>query len=257
MGDVYPAKMCADLTADDKSALRGNPSYVWRAGQERRLQMVRRWVPLEGRRVLDVGCGLGMYTAAFRRYTPDVYGVEIEWERARRAWKEGRSAGVAVAPGEALPFPDQSFDLVFNHEVLEHVADDARVAAEMVRVCRVGGHVVTFCPNRWYPFETHGCYWRGRYSFGNKPFINYLPDPLRNRLAPHVRAYTARRLWRLFAEQPVRRVYHGRVFAGYDNIVARWPAFGRWLQRVSYALERTPLQVLGLSHLMVVERVEG
>jgi SAM-dependent methyltransferase len=218
--------------------------------------MVRRWAVLDDSRVLDVGCGLGMYTAAFTRYTPDAYGVEIELERARRAWAQGRVRGVVVAPGEALPFLNQSFDVVFNHEVLEHVTDDARVVAEMVRVCRVGGRVVTFCPNRWYPFETHGCFWRGRYSFGNKPLINYLPGVLRDRLAPHVRVYSGRALWRLFADQPVRLVHHARIYAGYDNIVARWPRPGRLIQRVSYGLERTPLQVFGLSHFMVVERVK-
>lgn len=217
--------------------------------------MVRRWAPLEGRCLLDIGCGLGMYAQAFGRYTPHVYGVEIELERAHEAWSRRRARGVAVARGEALPFPDRSFDVVFNHEVLEHVADDARVVAEMVRVCRVSGRIVTFCPNRWYPFETHGCYWRGRYAFGNKPLLNYLPDPLRNRLVPHVRVYTGRGLRQLFAAQPLQVVHHARIYAGYDNIVARWSHLGRLLQRVSYALERTPLQVLGLSHFLVVERV--
>lgn len=217
--------------------------------------MVRRWVSLEGRRFLDIGCGLGMYTRAFGRYTPHVYGVEIELERAQEVSSQGRARGVAVAPGEALPFHDQTFDIVFNHEVLEHVADDARVVAEMVRVCRVGGRIVTFCPNRWYPFETHGCYWRGRYAFGNKPALNYLPDPLRKRLVPHVRVYTGRGLRRLFAAQPVQVIHHTRIYAGYDNVVARWPYLGRLLQRVSYALERTPLQVFALSHFLVVERV--
>jgi SAM-dependent methyltransferase len=217
--------------------------------------MVRRWVKLEGRRLLDVGCGIGMYTQAFLRYTPHVFGVEVEWARARQAGTEGRARGVAVGVGEALPFPDHHFDVVFNHEVLEHVADDQRVVAEMVRVCRVGGRVITFCPNRWYPAETHGWYWRGRYSFGNKPLVNYLPDPLRNRLVPHVRAYTARGLRCLFSGQPVKIVHHSRIFAGYDNVVARWPRLGRWLRTVSYALERTPLQALGLSHFLVVERV--
>jgi SAM-dependent methyltransferase len=240
---------------EDKAAVRGHPSYVWRAGQERRLQMVRRWAPLEGRRVLDVGCGVGMYTNAFLRYTYKVYGVEIETERAQEAWREERAHGVTVAVGEALPFPAGSFDVVFNHEVLEHVSDDVQMVAEMVRVCRPGGHVVTFCPNRWYPFETHGYYWRGRYSFGNKPLINYLPDPLRDRLAPHVRVYTGRGLQRLFADLPVRRIYHGRIYAGFDNVVARWPRLGGWIRRVTYALEGTPLALFGLSHFLVMERV--
>jgi SAM-dependent methyltransferase len=197
-----------------------------------------------------------MYTEAFSRYTPCVYGVEIEFERAQNAWSERRLQGVAIGSGEALPLVDQSFDVVFNHEVLEHVADDAQMVAEMVRVCRVGGRIVTFCPNRWYPFETHGCYWQGRYSFGNKPFVNYLPDTLRDRLAPHVRVYSGRDLWRLFTGQPVRLVHHTRIFAGYDNIVARWPQLGRVVKQVSYTLERTPLKIFGLSHLLVVERVE-
>jgi SAM-dependent methyltransferase len=198
-----------------------------------------------------------MYSEALGRYTPYVFGVEIELERAHEAWLHGRVRGVAGGLGEALPFPDQSFDIVFNHEVLEHVEEDARMVAEMVRVCRVGGRVVTFCPNRWYPVETHGCYWRGRYSFGNKPFINYLPDPLRKRVAPHVRAYTRRGLRRLFRHQPVREVHHARIYAGYDNIIARWPRLGRLIRWASYAAERTPLRVFGLSHFMVVERVGG
>ncbi|MDO9444103.1 MAG: hypothetical protein Q7K37_02225, partial [Dehalococcoidia bacterium] len=37
----------------------GNPSFVWRSGQERRLALIERYVSLEGRRVLDLGCGLG------------------------------------------------------------------------------------------------------------------------------------------------------------------------------------------------------
>ena len=45
----------------------------------------------------------------------------------------------------------------------------------MVRVTGVGGRIVVFVPNRLYPFETHGIYWRGRYRFGNTPLISWLP----------------------------------------------------------------------------------
>ena len=46
------------------------------------------------------------------------------------------------------------------------------------RVGKPGGRAVIFCPNRGYPFETHGIYWNGKYHFGNKFFVNYLPRTL-------------------------------------------------------------------------------
>ncbi|HEY72421.1 MAG TPA: class I SAM-dependent methyltransferase [Thermoflexia bacterium] len=239
-------------TTLDQAATRGHPSYVWRAGQERRFQMTLRWAEFAGRRVLDVGCGVGMYTAAFLRETSHVFGVEIEHTRALKA--RGKAAGVVQSPGERLPFPDAAFDVVFSHEVLEHVSDDRACATEMVRVIRPGGRIVVFVPNRLYAFETHGIFWRGHYRFGNAPLVNWLPTPLRDRLAPHVRAYTVASLRRLFDGLPVRVVHHTQVFPGYDNIVARAPALGRTLRAFTYALEHTSLRVFGLSHLLVVER---
>ncbi|MEA3340419.1 MAG: class I SAM-dependent methyltransferase, partial [Chloroflexota bacterium] len=166
------------MATPDKAATRGHPSYVWRAGQERRFQMALRWAEFAGRRVLDVGCGVGMYTAAFLRETPRVFGVEIERERALEARE--RAAGVIQSLGERLPFPDAVFDVVFSHEVLEHVSDDRACVSEMVRVLRPGGRIVIFVPNRLYPFETHGIFWRTRYRFGNAPLVNWLPTPLRD-----------------------------------------------------------------------------
>jgi SAM-dependent methyltransferase len=242
------------IVADDDTAIyRGHPSYVWRAGQARRFQMVLRWAPPAGRCVLDVGCGVGMYTAAFLRQTPHVFGIEVEHERAQEA-RQQIAADVSRAVGEHLPFPDGAFDVLFSHEVLEHVDDDRACVAEMVRVTKPVGRIVVFVPNRLYPFETHGIFWRGRYRFGNIPLVNWLPTPLRNRLAPHVRAYTARGLRRLFDGLPVRVIHHTVVFPGYDKVVARAPALGRILRTVTYALERSPLRAFGLSHLLVVER---
>ncbi len=70
-----------ETTGAEKAAALGHPSYVWRFGQDRRLNLIRQWAPLEGSRILDVGCGLGMYMRKMRAFTPHVYGVEIDWER--------------------------------------------------------------------------------------------------------------------------------------------------------------------------------
>jgi len=236
----------------DEAARRGLPSCVWRAGQERRFQMVRRWTELRDRRVLDVGCGVGMYTNAFLRETPHAFGIEIEHDRAVEA--RAHTKAVILGMGERLPFADGTFDVVFSHEVLEHVADDRACVKEMVRVARPRGRIVIFVPNRLYPFETHGVFWRRRYHFGNVPLVNWLPTALRDRLAPHVRAYTSRDLRRLLDGLPLRIIHHSRIYPGYDNLVARAPTLGRMVRSITYVLERTFLRAFGLSHFLVVEK---
>jgi len=240
-------------TDDDKAIVFGHPSYVWRAGQERRLNFVRRYAPLEGRRVLDAGCGLGKYVAAFRRFTDAAYGVDLDPEKVAQAAE--CLPNVQVASVEALPFANGSFDMVLSNEVIEHVSDDRAAVAEAVRVLKPGGRLIIYAPNRLYFFETHGCFWRGRYHFGNIPLVNWLPTCWRDRLCPHVRVFTTRGLRRLLEGLPVKIVTHVQVYPGFDNVVARRPWLGRWLRRILYALERTPLRIFGLSHLLVVERI--
>ncbi len=243
----------------ERAAVRGNPSFVWRAGQDRRLQMIVHWAPPTAKSawgaVLVNGCGVGMYVKALQPYSEQLYGLDIEPEHLRRAAATVPSAYFKLAACEALPYPADFFDLVLSHEVIEHVGDDKATAAEMVRVLKPGGRAIIFAPNRLYPFETHGHYWQGEYHFGNTPLINYLPDFIRNQLAPHVRAYTARGLRNLFVGQPVRVIHHTQIYPGYDNLVYRRPALGQWLRRVTYALENSPLTSFGISHLLVVEKV--
>jgi len=216
------------------------------------MAMIQAHAPLAGGRALDVGCGVGLYTAAMAEAGAVAFGVEVEWPRARDA--RARGLAVAAAVGERLPFADASLDAVLLHEVLEHVADDAASLAEAVRVLRPGGRAVVFVPNRLWPFETHGVHWRGRYRFGNIPLVNYLPDPLRNRLAPHVRVYTAGRLRALAAELPADVVHLRPIYPGYDGLAARRPRLARALRALTYALERTPLAAFGLSHVLVLQR---
>ncbi len=238
----------------DKAALRGEPSYVWRAGQQRRLDMI---LEAAGERalgsVLVDGCGVGMYLHHLGDSASQAVGLDIEFERLQEA--KTRAEQVVNARGEALPFPGGTFDMVLSHEVLEHVQDDRAALREIVRSLKPGGRLVLFCPNRGYPFETHGIYWRGRYRFGNIPLVNYLPRAWRDRLAPHVNVYTARDLERLFAGLPVRTVKRTVIFGAYDNIIARWPRLGSAMRAVLQWLERTPLRALGLSHFWVVEKI--
>jgi SAM-dependent methyltransferase len=239
----------------EKAAACGEPSYVWRAGQERRLHMI---LKAGGERfhgnVLDNGCGIGQYVEHLLPYAGRVFGLEYEIERAREARQ--RSELILRGAGEHLPFPNDSLDVILSHEVLEHVVDDRAAVEEMVRTLRPGGRLVLFAPNRGYPFETHGIYWQNRYHFGNIPLVNYLPRPLRNRLAPHVRIYSSGDLKHLFTGLPVRFIRQEVIFGAYDNIIARSPRLGGFLRTALHWLESTPLQIFGLSHFWVIEKIQ-
>ena len=188
--------------------------------------MIARWAKLDNAHVLEAGCGVGMYTSQIcRRYTPHVEAFDIEFERVKEAVVDTPHALISAA--EYLPYRSDTFDTIISNEVIEHVNDDRLAAREMVRILKPGGRIVIFAPNRWYPVEQHGHYWRGKYHFGNTPLINYLPDSLRNQLAPHVRTYTGRGLRRLFDGCRVQVVLHQRIYGGYDNLIARFGTPGR------------------------------
>ena len=238
----------------EKAALRGEPSYVWRAGQERRLHMIitAAGTRLKGR-LLENGCGVGMYMQHLAPLTRSIVGVEYDLDRAKEA--QVHSPAVINGACEQLPFHANSFDVILSHEVLEHVSDDQQSVNEMVRVLKPGGVIVVFVPNLGYPFETHGIYWRNRYHFGNIPLIHYLPKKWMKQLMPHVRVYSNSHLEKLFRGLPVRITDRKTIFGAYDNIIYRFPAFGRLLRRLLQWMENTPLRVFGLSHLWVIEKV--
>jgi SAM-dependent methyltransferase len=239
----------------EKAALRGEPSYVWRAGQQRRLGMILNAAEDRVRgRILENGCGVGMYVEHLAPLGGQIFGLEFDFERAAEA--ASRSPRILNAAGEQLPFPDVSFDLILSHEVLEHVQDDRQAVSEMARVLKPGGRAVIFVPNRGYPFETHGVYWRGQYRFGNIPLVNYLPGRWRDHLAPHVRVYSSRDMRKLYADLPFKLVESRVIFGAYDNLIARFGFFGKFLRSALQFFEKTPLQGLGLSHFVVLEKLE-
>ena len=241
-----------------RAAKYGEPSYVWRSGQERRWRMMCEAV---GERmagyVLDNGCGVGAYLKPISDLTSNAFGLEFDRTRALAACEI--SPTIIQGKGENLPLPSARFDVVVSMEVLEHVEDDRKALEEIVRVLTIagkfgGGRLVLFIPNRGYPFETHGVFWRGTYRFGNIPLVNYLPRRWRDKLAPHVRVYGSNDVNRLLEGLPFKVVERTIIFGAYDNIIARWPRFGHIMRGILQSLERTPFKLFGLSHFLVLER---
>ena len=170
-------------------------------------------------------------------------GLEYDLERAVEA--RVNSDKIINAAGEFIPLPSSTFDLILSHEVIEHVQDDRAAICEMIRVLKPGGRAVIFCPNRGYPYETHGIFWKGKYYFGNKLFVNYLPRALRDKLAPHVRVYSKSDMQKLFDGLTVKFIERTIIFGAYDNIIARFGVLGKFLRAVLQFLEATPLKGIG------------
>jgi SAM-dependent methyltransferase len=105
-----------------------------------------------GRSVLEVGCGAGVDLARFAKGGAQVTGVDlsssaIDLARANFA-QQGLEGRFDVADGERLPFPDNSFDLVFAHGVVQYTANPRQLVEECHRVVKPGGEAVFQVYNR-------------------------------------------------------------------------------------------------------------
>jgi ubiquinone/menaquinone biosynthesis C-methylase UbiE len=105
-----------------------------------------------GRKVLEVGCGAGVDLARFAKGGALVSGVDlaesaIALARANFA-QQGLHGEFQVANGERLPFPDDCFDLVFAHGVVQYTADPKQLVEECRRVLKPGGEAIVQVYNR-------------------------------------------------------------------------------------------------------------
>ena len=105
-----------------------------------------------GRPVLEVGCGAGVDLARFAKGGAIVTGVDLTASAIALAKEnfaqQGLTGHFEVANGEALPFPDETFDFVFAHGVVQYTADPRRLVEECRRVLKPGGQAVFQVYNR-------------------------------------------------------------------------------------------------------------
>ena len=114
---------------------------------------VRSYARLDHRWVLDVGGGPGYFAEAFReagaRYTA------LDADLGEMSGRGHPEAGTVQGSGMQLPFADDSFDITYSSNVLEHVPDPWRMADEMVRVTRPGGLIFLSYTLWWGPWGGH------------------------------------------------------------------------------------------------------
>jgi SAM-dependent methyltransferase len=118
-------------------------------------------------RVLEVGCGEGEIAGLLHARWGDVTALDLPDADLRSEWTGVPGPRFLHADAEALPFPDEHFDVVVAVEVLEHLRDPARGLAEMARVSR--RHLVLSVPRE--PIFRMGNLFTGRHvrDLGNTP----------------------------------------------------------------------------------------
>jgi 2-polyprenyl-3-methyl-5-hydroxy-6-metoxy-1,4-benzoquinol methylase len=104
---------------------------------------------VRGKRVLEIGCGRGVFARHLAEQGANLVAADfspaaVSYARRRL---ENHDAEVLVADVAAIPFPDESFDVVVSQETLEHIPDPRKGLAELVRVTKVGGTLIVTTPN--------------------------------------------------------------------------------------------------------------
>jgi len=143
--------------------------FQWEFDQaERSYSAFQPSINLEGKDVLDVGCGLGgkelfyLLQGAKRVTGLDISQTNVQIARSCFAEREPDSSqrpGLVVADAAAMPFADNSFDLAISTYTFEHLADPAGVLGEVQRVIKPGREVFISFPPYFSPWGAHLTDW--------------------------------------------------------------------------------------------------
>lgn len=199
------------------------------------------YAAVHGRRVLEIGCGLGAISAELARQGARLTALDLTWTgvtSVTRRFRLDRSRASAVQ-GDAmhLPFADASFDFVWTWGVLLHAPDLAAALADVHRVLRPGGEVRLMIYNRHSVYNWFGIIARygvlrlqllrhsvpelwSRYSdgrdIGGCPFVRYysageLRDTLRGFDIVEMRAFEQKTTLTAFVPRALRRAIEARI----------------------------------------------
>ena len=175
------------------------------------------WMPsamgfnqFEGKRLLEVGCGMGTDLLQFARGGAQVTGVDLTPRSIETSRKHlqlyGKAGDFAITDVETLPFADESFDVVYSNGVLHHTPDTAGAVREIHRVLRPGGlaRVMLYHRNSWnYWFDVvarHGVL-HGELLRGHSPqqIMSKYAEYNEGGGRPLVKVYSRRQARKLFS----------------------------------------------------------
>lgn len=201
-----------------------DPDRFYRLLARDSVRQLAGYVELAGRRVVDVGGGPGYFAAEFRRAGAEYLAVDSDAGELSARGTPG--PGTVLGSGLALPLADGAVDVCYSSNVLEHVPDPERMAAEMLRVTRPGGTVFlsyTTWLSPWGGHETAPWHYAGGDRAARRYARRHGHEP-KNRYGRSLFAVSAARMLRWAAS---------RSDATLLAALPRYhPAWARWVVRV-------------------------
>jgi SAM-dependent methyltransferase len=137
----------------------------------------------QGKLVLDVGCGTGRWTKYVSRNAGFVEAIDPSEAvfSAANLLADNRNTRISRASVDDIPFPDNSFDLVFSLGVLHHIPDTEAAMQKCVAKVKRGGHFLVYL---YYNLDNRGAIFRFIFRFSNffRAIISRLPSALKKTL---------------------------------------------------------------------------
>ncbi|HEX2978576.1 MAG TPA: class I SAM-dependent methyltransferase [Candidatus Babeliales bacterium] len=180
-----------------------------------------------GKRVLEVGVGAGTDFLQWVRAGAKAYGIDLTSEAienvSHRLMHEGLLPyDLQVADAENIPYPDNSFDLVYSWGVIHHSPDTVRCLGEIIRVCRPGGVIKLMIYHRYSLFAFY------RYlltsAFIGKPFRSLRDVLFYDQESVGTKAYTFREVKQMLGTYPVKIQQIKATVSYHDLLLYKsWP----------------------------------
>jgi len=130
-----------------------HPNPLLRYVEQQRLKYLLKYSAItENDQVLEVGCGSGYILNLIDKgelHGIDLSNAAITWAKDKLKHKPNVKH-LSVQPAEKMTFPDNSFDVVFCSEVIEHVPDPQKLLAEIFRVAKPDARIVITFPNEGF-----------------------------------------------------------------------------------------------------------
>jgi ubiquinone/menaquinone biosynthesis C-methylase UbiE len=231
-----------------KNIALGQPIEYGFVGIKRRLNLIKRYIDLSDKYLLDIGAGNGAQTLEFLKICQKCVAIDIEKERLETFKNQLRrrkiqNCEIKMMDAKSLDFPDNTFDIITCIETLEHIRDQERALSEMHRVLKKNGDLVLSVPNKWWIFETHGAK-LPLLAWNRVPFFSWLPKRIHDRYA-YARIYTSKEIINLLKEEKFRDIKIKMMMPPLDRLKNKF--LQKILRKIFFKLEKTSLRIFGVS----------